>query len=77
MKLDLVSSTARGGLAAFFGAEVIAARHNRNSRYALERVARDSRPDHGPIMEILTAFVRHGAVLGSSLGIRAPDTGQA
>ena len=26
--------------------------------YALERIARDSRQDHGPIMEILTAYVR-------------------
>lgn len=26
--------------------------------YALERLARESRADHGPIMEILTAFVR-------------------
>src|SRR5215218_5855243 len=29
--------------------------------YALERVARDSRRDHGPIMETLTAFVRENA----------------
>ena len=26
--------------------------------YALERLARDSRDDHGPIMEVLTAYVR-------------------
>jgi hypothetical protein len=26
--------------------------------YALERIARDSEKDHGPIMEVLTAFVR-------------------
>ncbi len=29
--------------------------------YALERIARDSRRDHGPIMEILTAYVRERA----------------
>jgi len=29
--------------------------------YALERIARDSSRDHGPIMEILTAFVRENA----------------
>ena len=29
--------------------------------YALERIARDSRQDHGPIMEILTAYVRERA----------------
>ncbi len=29
--------------------------------YALERIARDSREDHGPIMEILTAYVRERA----------------
>jgi hypothetical protein len=26
--------------------------------YALERIARDSKRDHGPVMEVLTAFVR-------------------
>lgn len=26
--------------------------------YALERIARDSRVDHGPVMEVLTAFLR-------------------
>ena len=31
--------------------------------YALERIARDSRQDHGPIMEILTAYVREHAPL--------------
>ena len=31
--------------------------------YALERIARDSRQDHGPIMEILTAYVRERAPL--------------
>ena len=30
--------------------------------YALERIARDSRQDHGPIMEILTAYVREHAL---------------
>jgi hypothetical protein len=29
--------------------------------YALERIARDSEKDHGPIMEILTAYVRENA----------------
>ena len=29
--------------------------------YALERIARDSRQDHGPIMEIITAYVREHA----------------
>jgi hypothetical protein len=29
--------------------------------YALERIARDSEKDHGPIMEVLTAFVREKA----------------
>lgn len=29
--------------------------------YSLERVARDSRRDHGPIMEVLTAYVRNHA----------------
>ena len=29
--------------------------------YALERIARDSRQDHGPVMEILTAYVREHA----------------
>jgi hypothetical protein len=29
--------------------------------YALERIARDSREDHGPIIEILTAFIRQNA----------------
>ena len=32
--------------------------------YALERIARDSRQDHGPIMEILTAYVREHAPWG-------------
>ncbi len=29
--------------------------------YSLERIARDSKKDHGPIMEVLTAFVRENA----------------
>jgi hypothetical protein len=29
--------------------------------YALERIARDSAKDHGPIMEVLTAYVRENA----------------
>ncbi len=28
--------------------------------YALERIAKDSEKDHGPIMEVLTAYVREG-----------------
>ena len=31
--------------------------------YALERIARDSERDHGPIMEVLTAYVRQHAPL--------------
>jgi hypothetical protein len=31
--------------------------------YALERIARESEEDHGPIMEVLTAFVRQRATL--------------
>jgi len=33
--------------------------------YALERIARDSRQDHWPVMEILTAFVRDDSVVKS------------
>jgi pentapeptide repeat protein len=29
--------------------------------YALERIARDSRDDHGPVFEVLTAFIREHA----------------
>ena len=29
--------------------------------YALERIAKDSEKDHGPIMEVLTAYVRENA----------------
>ena len=29
--------------------------------YALERIAKDSEKDHGPIMEVLTAYVREKA----------------
>jgi hypothetical protein len=37
--------------------------------YALERTARDSVDDHGPIMEVLTAFLReHSAAEGPQLG---------
>ena len=32
--------------------------------YALERIARDSEKDHGPIMEVLTAYVREKATKG-------------
>lgn len=35
--------------------------------YALERIARDSREDHGSIMEILTAYVRNNAPRESSV----------
>jgi Pentapeptide repeats (8 copies) len=34
--------------------------------YALERIARDSPKDHGPIMEVLTAYVREHAPLPST-----------
>ena len=30
--------------------------------YALERIAKDSKKDHGPIMEVLTAYVREKAI---------------
>jgi Pentapeptide repeats (8 copies) len=38
--------------------------------YALERIARDSRRDHGTVMEVLTAYVRKCAPLQAS-----PETG--
>ncbi len=38
--------------------------------YALERIARDSEKDHGPIMEVLTAYVRENA---PSQGEKAAD----
>jgi hypothetical protein len=34
--------------------------------YALERIGRESRDDHGPIVEILTAYVREHAPLPST-----------
>lgn len=34
--------------------------------YGLERIARESRSDHGPIVEILTAYVREHAPSGST-----------
>jgi len=42
--------------------------------YALERIARDSRKDHWPIMEILTAYVREKAPWIESSGtVEQPD----
>ena len=40
--------------------------------YALERTARDSRQDHGPIMEILTAYVREHAQRDRPPSVRQP-----
>ena len=40
--------------------------------YALERIAKDSEKDHGPIMEILTAYVREKAPRQEDLR-KAPD----
>lgn len=40
--------------------------------YALERIARDSRKDHWPIMEILTAYVREQARWVGSSGTSMP-----
>ena len=40
--------------------------------YALERIAKDSEKDHGPIMEVLTAYVRQNAHAGEK--IRLPST---
>jgi hypothetical protein len=44
--------------------------------YALERIARDSRRDHEPIMEILSAYVRHNAAPPNSAGDTPTDRGQ-
>jgi uncharacterized protein YjbI with pentapeptide repeats len=41
--------------------------------YALERIARDSSRDHGPIMEVLTAYVRERAPAPSAQGGPGPD----
>jgi uncharacterized protein YjbI with pentapeptide repeats len=42
--------------------------------YALERIARSSRDDHGPIMEVLTAFLReHSPCPHGESGGPAPD----
>ena len=43
--------------------------------YALERLARESRDDHGPIMEILTAYVREHAPQPTRAA-KAPDERQ-
>ena len=43
--------------------------------YALERLARESRDDHGPIMEILTAYVREHAPQPTRAA-KAPDEEQ-
>ena len=39
--------------------------------YALERIAKDSEKDHGPIMEVLTAYVREKAPRQEDLASRA------
>ena len=50
--------------------------------YALERIARESRTDHGPIVEILSAFVRDHAprlegVNAASAGLDGPPVESA
>ena len=40
--------------------------------YALERIARDSRQDHWPVMEILTAYVRERAARGPAAEDQQP-----
>lgn len=40
--------------------------------YALERIARDSRIDHWPVMEVLTAFVRERAPSRSDVAVAEP-----
>lgn len=41
--------------------------------YALERIARDSVKDHGPIMEVLTAYVRENAPITAVPGEEGDD----
>ena len=41
--------------------------------YALERIAKDSEKDHGPIMEVLTAYVREKAPRQEEDLRKAPD----
>lgn len=40
--------------------------------YALERIARESRDDHRPIIEILTAYIRGHAPTGKSIELAGP-----
>ena len=41
--------------------------------YALERIAKDSEKDHGPIMEVLTAYVRENAPSQGEYAEKAAD----
>ena len=41
--------------------------------YALERIARDSERDHGPIMEVLTAYVREHASTTKQVTLNATE----
>jgi uncharacterized protein YjbI with pentapeptide repeats len=45
--------------------------------YALERIAWDSKEDHGPIMEVLTAYVREHAPLQPAKSGSEPEPGEA
>jgi Pentapeptide repeats (8 copies) len=40
--------------------------------YALERIARDSKRDHGPIVEVLTAYLRHRSQERAAPPVREP-----
>jgi hypothetical protein len=44
--------------------------------FALERIARDSKEDHGPVMEVLTAFIREHARRASSPSRKTPSLGE-
>jgi len=44
--------------------------------YALERIARDSEKDHGPIMEVLTAYVRMNAPWYEESQLVLPNAGK-
>ena len=45
--------------------------------YGLERIARDSQDDHGPVMEVLTAYVREHAPWSPSSEEPEPSEGEA
>jgi uncharacterized protein YjbI with pentapeptide repeats len=45
--------------------------------YALERIARDSAPDQGPVGEVLTAYVRRNAPWPPPAGTPIPTSGTA